>query len=165
MGQRRRRRGSRRLRSRPTPKWLLKSEELDKIAQQRCLLVLSVLSGETPVTEAIAQAGISRAAYYQLETRALSAMLRALGPLAGPEGAESTPLRQIAALEAKVKELERSRRRTQRLLLMTRRVVQGKEKRIGSTRHGSAPSPGSRTKRAASASRPSPPGMTGEGAP
>ena len=69
-------------RSRPTPKWLLTSEDLDQIAQQRCLMVLSVLSGETPVTEAIAQAGISRATYYQLETRALSAMLRALGPLA-----------------------------------------------------------------------------------
>ena len=130
-------------------------------------MVLSVLSGETPVTEAIAQAGISRAAYYQLETRALSAMLRALGPLGEVEGTESSPLKQIAALEQKVKELERSRRRTQRLLLMTRRVVQGKEKRIGSTRAGSAPSPGSRRKKAAKAlpSRPSPPATTGEGAP
>jgi hypothetical protein len=163
-----RRRGSRKLRPRSTPKWLLRSEELDKIAQQRCLMVLSVLSGETPVTDAIAEAGISRGTYYQLETRALSAMLRALGPLATEEGTESSPLRQIAALEAKVRELERSRRRTQRLLLMTRRVVQGKEKRIGSTRPGSAPSLGSRTKKAAKAalpSRPSPPTTTGEGAP
>jgi hypothetical protein len=165
MRQRRRRHGSRKLKARPTPRWLLRSEELDKIAQQRCLMVLSVLSGETPVTEAIAQAGISRAAYYQLETRALSAMLRALGPLAGSEGTESSPLRQIAALESKVRELERSRRRTQRLLLMTRRVVQGKEKRIGSTRHGSGHSPASRTKKPAAASRPSLPGATGEGAP
>jgi hypothetical protein len=168
MRRRRRRHGSRKLRSRPTPKWLLRSQDLDKIAQQRCLLVLSVLSGETPVTEAIVQAGMSRAAYYQLETRALSAMLRALGPLAGEEGTESSPLRQIAALEQKVRELERSRRRTQRLLLMTRRVVQGKERRIGSTRPGSALSPGSRRKKGvktAPPSRPSPPGTTGEGAP
>jgi hypothetical protein len=145
------------------------STDLDKVAQQRCLMVLSVLSGETPVTEAIAQAGVSRATYYQLETRALSAMLRALGPLAGEEGTESSPLKQIASLEQKVKELERSRRRTQRLLLMTRRVVQGKEKRIGSTRPGSSPSPGSRKKKAAAKavppSRPSPPETTGEGAP
>ena len=43
-------------------------------------------------------------------------------------------MRQIAALEAKVKELERARRRSQRLLLMTRRVIAGlREKRIGST--------------------------------
>jgi hypothetical protein len=143
------------------------SADLDKVAQQRCLMVLSVLSGETPVTEAISQAGISRGTYYQLETRALSAMLRALGPLAGEEGTESSPLRQIAALEAKVRELERSRRRTQRLLLMTRRVVLGKEKRMSSTRHGSAPSPGSRTKKAKAetTSRPSPLTVTGEGAP
>jgi hypothetical protein len=165
MKKRQRRRGSRKLRPRPTPKWLLRSEELDKIAQQRCLMVLSVLSGEMPVTDAISQAGISRGTYYQLETRALSAMLRALGPLATEEGTESSPLRQIAALEAKVRELERSRRRTQRLLLMTRRVVQGKEKRIGSTRHGSAPSPGSRRSKGPSPVRPSTPATTGEGAP
>jgi hypothetical protein len=168
MRKHRRRHGSRKLRPRPTPKWIMTSADLDKVAQQRCLLVLSVLSGETPVTEAIAQAGISRAAYYQLETRALSAMLRALGPLAEPEGTESSPLKQIAALEAKVKDLERSRRRTQRLLLMTRRVVEGKEKRIGSIRAGNAPSPGSRRKKrpkAAPPSRPSPPPTTGEGAP
>lgn len=168
MRKRQRRHGSRKLRSRSTPKWIMTSTDLDKVAQQRCLMVLSVLSGETPVTEAIAQAGISRAAYYQLETRALSAMLRALGPLAGAEGTESSPLRQIAALETKVKDLERSRRRTQRLLLMTRRVVLGKEKRIGSTRAGSAPSPGSKRKKAAKAPppiRPSPPATTGEGAP
>jgi hypothetical protein len=131
-------------------------------------MILSVLSGETPVTEAIREAGISRGTYYQLETRALSAMLRALGPLATEESTENSPLRQIAALERKVKELERSRRRTQRLLLMMRRVVQGKEKRIGSTRPGSAPSPASRTKKAVkavTAVRPSPPPATGEGAP
>ena len=64
----------------------MKSEEIDRIAQQRCLMVLSVLSGEKPVTDAIAEAGISRGTYYQLETRALSAMLRALGPLASAEG-------------------------------------------------------------------------------
>jgi hypothetical protein len=161
----RRRHGSRKRKSRATPKWLLKSEDLDKMAQQRCLMVLSVLSGETPVTDAIAQAGISRWRYYQLETRALSGMLRALGPLSGEEGTESSPVRQIAALEAKVRELERSRRRTQRLLLMTRRVVQGKEKRIGWTRPGSAPSPGSRRKKAARQVRPSTPTTTGEGVP
>ena len=168
MRKRRRRSGSRKLRSRPTPKWIMTSTDLDKVAQQRCLLVLSVLSGETPVTEAIAAAGMSRAAYYQLETRALSAMLRALGPLATEEGTEISPLRQIAALEAKVRELERSRRRTQRLLLMTRRVVLGKEKRIGSTRPGSAPSKASKRKKVAKApvpNRPSPPATTGEGAP
>jgi hypothetical protein len=146
MKTRRRRRGSRRHRARPTPKWLLKSEEIDQIAQQRCLMVLSVLSGETPVTDAIKTAGISRGTYYQLETRALSAMLRALGPLASAEGVETSPVRQIAVLEAKVKELERAGRRSQRLLLMTRRVIESREKRISSTRSGKSPSPNSKPK-------------------
>jgi hypothetical protein len=114
----------------------LKSEEIDLIAQQRCLMVLGVLSGETPVTDAIKAAGISRGTYYQMETRALSAMLRALGPLASAEGVENSPVRQIAALEARIKDLERAGRRSQRLLLMTRRVIESREKRIGSTRAG-----------------------------
>jgi len=146
MKRQRRRGGSRRHRPRTTPKWLLKSEEIDQIAQQRCLMVLSVLSGETPVTDAIEMAGISRGTYYQLETRALSAMLRALGPLASAEGMETSPVRQIAALEAKVKHLEMAGRRSQRLLLMTRRVIESREKRIGSTKAGKGPSRSSKRK-------------------
>lgn len=142
-----RRRGSRKNRPRQTPKWLLRSQEIDQIARSRCLMVLSVLSGETPVTDAIAEAGISRPSYYQLETKALNAMLKALGPASGPEGAQTSPVRQIAALEEKVKELERARRRTQRLLLMTRKVIRAPEKRTSSTRHGRGPLPASRTKR------------------
>ena len=158
-----RRRASRKHRPRTTPKWLLKSEEIDRIAQQRCLMVLSVLSGETPVTDAIQAAGISRGTYYQLETRALSAMLRALGPLASAEGLETSPVRQIAALEAKVKELEKAERRSQRLLLMTRRVIESREKKTGSTRPGRNPSPSSRPKKTSPRlpSSPTPAGASG----
>ena len=162
MKTRRRRGGSRRHRSRTTPKWLLKSEEIDRTAQQRCLMVLSVLSGETPVTDAIKEAGISRGTYYQLETRALLAMLRALGPLGSAEGLETSPRRQIAALEAKVKELERAGRRSQRLLLMTRRVIESRERKISSTRSGRSPSPSSRKKPSGprAASSPTPAGVS-----
>jgi hypothetical protein len=141
----------------------LKSEEIDRIAQQRCLMVLSVLSGETPVTDAIKTAGISRGTYYQLETRALLAMLRALGPLGSAEGVATSPGRQIAALEAKVKELERAGRRWQRLLLMTRRVIESREKKTGSTRSGKSPSPRSRKtpEGPRSASSPTGPGASG----
>jgi hypothetical protein len=141
----------------------LKSEDLDRIAQQRCLMVLNVLSGETPVTDAIKTAGISRGTYYQLETRALSAMLRALGPLASAEGLETSPVRQIAALEAKVKELERAGRRSQRLLLMTRRVIESRERKTGSTRPGKGPSPSSKKKRESPRppSSPTPTGASG----
>lgn len=89
-------------------------------------MVLSVLSGETPVTDAIASSNISRQTYYQLEERALKAMLKALTP--GSEGAPITgpdpaSLRRIGELEAKVRQLEQDKRRTDRLLYLTRKVV------------------------------------------
>jgi hypothetical protein len=139
------------------PKWLLKGE-LDQVARERCLLILSVLSGEKPVTSAIEEARISRGRYYQLETRALSAMLRSLEPAGSPEPQEeASPKKRIKVLEAKVKDLEQARRRAERLLLMTRRVMKGKERKTPWTRNGSGPSPSSRKRTA-----PPPPSRTEE---
>jgi len=111
-------------RPRPTPQWLMTSTELDQIAQRRCVKLLSVLSGETSVTDAIAEMQISRGTYYQLENKALGAMLAALTP--GAESASSsdgTLTGQLRALEEKLKKLEQGKRRAERLLLLTRRVV------------------------------------------
>lgn len=114
-------------RAHPLPRWLNGGQELDAIARSRCLLVLSVLSGETPVTSAIAQAKISRNTYYQLETRALNAMLAALNPLAGSSADGRSDLSaatsRISELEDKVKLLERDKRRSGRLLLLTRKSL------------------------------------------
>ena len=113
-------------RARPTPSFLLEQQDLDDIARRRCLLILGVLSGQTPVTDAIAGTDISRQLYYQLEERALRAMLRALTPgqetvpITGPDPQQS---RRIAELEAKLKELEQDKRRNERLLFLTRKVV------------------------------------------
>lgn len=88
-------------------------------------MVLSVLSGETPVSDAIRQAKISRGTYYQMETRALEAMLVALNPLASGSQAGAADLSaaasRIGALEAQVKTLEQDKRRGQRLLLLQRK--------------------------------------------
>src|SRR5688572_32482695 len=73
-------------RARPTPRWLTGRPDLDDLARRRCLMVLSVLSGEKPVTTAVEELAISRGTYYQLETKAILAMLRALAP-----GAETNP--------------------------------------------------------------------------
>ena len=90
-------------------------------------MVLSVLSGETPVTDAIGQAKISRGTYYQMETRALHAMLAALNPLASGSEAGvpdlSAAAARISELEAQVKALEQDKRRSQRLLLLTRKSM------------------------------------------
>jgi hypothetical protein len=128
-------------------------------------MVLSVLSGEKPVTDAIQEAGISRGMYYQLETRALGAMLRALTPGAD-ETEEGSPQRQVAKLEQKVKLLEQGKRRVERLLLMTRRVMGPIKTR--STTSGRGPSRSSRRRKKNPAAKPPSPSIpvpTGAGAP
>jgi hypothetical protein len=85
-------------------------------------MILSVLSGERPVTEVVDEAKISRATYYQWETKALKAILSSLQP--GATGSEETGASQkLRALEEKVARLEREKRRVERLLLLTRQVV------------------------------------------
>jgi hypothetical protein len=119
-------RGRRRaMRARPTPKWLGQTSDLDEIARRRCLMVLSVLSGERAVTEVIEEAQISRGMYYQLETKALNAMLRALAPGGDGESdpAATTSGKRIAELEAQVKRLEQEKRRAEHLLHMSRQLM------------------------------------------
>lgn len=144
-----------RRRARTTPEWLHEREDLDEMARRRCLMVLSVLSGERPVTDVIAEAQISRGTYYNLEERALKAMLVALVPGAAEAPSES-PAMRIAELEKKVTLLEQHKRRGERLLLLTRKTLKrgpmkmldrGRpSKKRASTARGKKPSPGSATK-------------------
>jgi hypothetical protein len=141
-------------RRRPVPRWLKSSKEVEAVARSRCLMLLSVLSGEVPVTDAIAQAKISRATYYQLETRALQAMLAAMNPLAGGSSTGSADLSaamsRIAQLEKAVKHLEQDKRRSQRLLLLTRKSIRtpwqavrrGRRLRVRAPSEASPTSPG-----------------------
>lgn len=126
-------------RPRPVPKWLGR-QELDQVARSRCLMVLSVLSGEKPVSDAIAQVKISRGTYYQMETRALKAMMTALNPLATVSKSGSPDLSaataRIEELQARVARLEQEKRRTQRLLHLTRKTIWG---RVTTGRRGRPP--------------------------
>ena len=141
----------RRNRPRPTPRWLKQPKDgPEGMAQRRCLMVLSVLSGEKPVTDAIAEANISRPLYYLWEERVLKAMVRCLMPGADAEDSTAVSLQeQLAAAEAKVKRLETEKRRAERLLLLTRKLVKpgpmtqgpaGPRRRRGSTKAGLAAS-------------------------
>lgn len=116
---------SRKRRSRPTPKWLAKKSDLDAVARNRVLLVLSVLSGEKPVTSAIEDAGISRGFYYQLETKALNAMLLALAPGSDSDASpDATGLHhRIKQLEEKLAKAEASQRRAERMLFVQRKLA------------------------------------------
>lgn len=132
-------------RSRPTPKWLLEKQELDEIAKRRCLMVLEVLSGAKPVTDAIESGQMSRGTYYKLEERALEAMLRALSPTAGPDGTDgqalATALARVAELEAKLARSEQEKRRADKLFVMTRKLV-----KKGPMTTGAGRQPGSRNR-------------------
>jgi len=116
---------SRKRRNRPTPKWLLAKPDLNEVARNRVLLVLSVLSGEKPVTSAIEESGISRGFYYQLETKALNAMLLALAPGADSDASpDATGLHErIRQLEDKLEKAEIAQRRAERMLLVQRKLT------------------------------------------
>jgi hypothetical protein len=89
------------------------------------MLVLSVLSGETPVSTAIEEAQISRGFYYQLETKAINAMLLALAPGSdGDPSPDATGLHhRIKQLEDKVMKAEAAQRRAERLLFIQRKLT------------------------------------------
>lgn len=135
----------------------MKKPDLDAVARHRVLMVLAVLSGEKPVTAAVEEAKISRGFYYQLETKALNAMLLALAP--GSDGDASSPglTDRIRELEAKLARAEQAQRRAERLLFLSRKLGRptvlktgrGRPpKAAGSTKAGPRPSRSSaRTKR------------------
>lgn len=115
----------RKRRSRPTPRWLVRKTDLDVVARNRVMMVLAVLSGEKPVTTAVEEAGISRGFYYQLETKAINAMLLALAPGSdGDASPDATGLTQrIRDLEDKLEKAEQEKRRSERLLFVTRKLA------------------------------------------
>lgn len=143
-------------RRRGVPRWLTGRKDLDQVAQRRTLLILSVLSGHTPVTTAITEHGISRPLYYQLETKGLLGMMRALVPGANAASSpdDATPMRQIVELEEKVARLEQENRRLERLLFFAKKVLppgpvafpqrRGRKPGRRSTNAGPGPSPGSK---------------------
>ena len=104
-----------------------------KRARQVAVAVLDALSGEVGVSEAAEQLGISLSRYYQLETKALEGMLRALEPRG--KGPQKTPEREIKALRAEKQALEAELRRQQNLLRAAHRTVG-----LGGRRAGSGPS-------------------------
>jgi len=147
MGRKRARAGARRRKTTRTPKIFL-AKDLDEIAQRRCLMVLSVLSGERSLAEACREVEMAPAMYYQLETKALRAMLTALTP---GSGSVERPTPLLQQLEEKVSMLERDKRRLERLLALTRQTIKpgpmstGRTGRIRlpSSSDGSTPLPSS----------------------
>jgi len=90
-------------------------------ARRVLAVVLEALSGEVGTTEAAERLGVSLSRYYQLEGRALQGMLQAVEPR--PRGPRKTPRREIEALAAEKRALERELRRQQTLVRSMQRSV------------------------------------------
>lgn len=106
------------------PKLIEKSDK-DDIAKRRTVMVLEVLSGRLPVSDAIEKNAISRGTYYELESRALMAMLDALTPGTTKPGPSLSQQKDLVAAEARVEKLEQDKRRLEKLLSLTKRVLDG----------------------------------------
>lgn len=122
------------------PKWLLNPGEAQAIAHGRCLMILAVLSGQKTVKEAIEEQKICRALYYQLESKALRGMVRALNPTTSEWTSERRELRRaqarIRVLTAQVKLLTQRRRSQERLL---RLVLKSSRVQLNTARRGRRP--------------------------
>ena len=108
--------------------------DVDAMAKRRCLMLLSVLSGHQSITQAIADAQIAVGTYYALEARAVTAMLMALTPEPTSPSGSSTSWQTISRLEARVKSLEIEKRRLERLLALTKKVVKPGPMKLGAAR-------------------------------
>ncbi len=108
---------------------MIESSDKDDIAKRRTVMILDVLSGRTPVSDAIEQASISRAMYYQLESKALVAMLDALTPGESKTGPSPSSNKALTTAQDRIERLEQDKRRLERLLSMTTRVLEGPMKK------------------------------------
>jgi hypothetical protein len=122
------------------PKWLLNPGDAQAIAHGRCLMILGVLSGQKTVQEAIEEQKICRALYYQLESKALKGMVRALNPATSEAASDRRELRRaqarIRALTAQTKLLMQRKRSLERLV---RLVVKSSQVNVNTARRGRRP--------------------------
>ena len=90
-------------------------------ANKLALAILDVLAGARPPSEAAEAAGLSLPRYYQLEQRALEAIVRSCEPR--PKGPPKNPERQAARLERQIQRLTQELSRHQALLRAAQRTI------------------------------------------
>ena len=98
-----------------------KQEPLSPQARERGAIVLEVLAGTIPLSEAAESLGINPPAYYNLETRALQGLVRACE--ARPRGPGTNYKKQIRELEETNRKLAREARRYQSLTRAAQKAI------------------------------------------
>ena len=94
--------------------------EGNETAKKRAWMVLSVLSGQMGVSEAVREEKLSPSRYYQLETKALKGMVYALSPEEGQ--ARGTMQERLERAQRKLAKLEEEQARQRQLLRMARKM-------------------------------------------
>ena len=92
--------------------------ESDEASKKRVWTVLQVLSGQMGISEAAKAAQISPNRYYQLEQKAVHAMLLAMSPTQG----RGQPMERLQKMEKRSEALEQENARQKQLLRMARKL-------------------------------------------
>ncbi len=92
--------------------------ESDEASKKRVWTVLQVLSGQMGISEAAKAAQISPNRYYQLEQKAVHAMLLAMSPTQG----RGQPMQRLQKMEKRSVALEQENARQKQLLRMARKL-------------------------------------------
>ena len=104
-----------------TPGGVLLGTESSREAQRLAAVILEVLAGARTPTQAAEALSVSVPRYYQLETRALRALLA--GCEARPRGPGQSADKELAALRRQHERLERELTRQQTLVRLAQRTI------------------------------------------
>jgi hypothetical protein len=96
-------------------------KEAGREAQRLAAVILEVLAGVRTPSQAAEVLGVSLPRYYQVETRAMQALVAACAPR--PRGPGRSPAKELTALRRQQERLERELSRQQTLVRLTQRTL------------------------------------------
>jgi hypothetical protein len=96
-------------------------KEAGREAQRLAAAILEVLAGVRTPSQAAEVLGVSLPRYYQIETRAMQALVAACAPR--PRGPGRSPTKELTALRRQQERLERELSRQQTLVRLTQRAL------------------------------------------
>jgi hypothetical protein len=110
-----------RSRQRHTPGGVRLGKDASREAQQKTAAILEVLAGVRTPTQAAEALGISLPHYFNLETRAMQALVKCCEPR--PRGPGRNPDRELTSLRRQYERLQRELARQQTLVRIAQRTI------------------------------------------
>jgi hypothetical protein len=106
---------------RPTPGGVTLGWDVSREAQKTAAAILDVLAGNRTPAQAAEALGLSLVRYFQLETRAMHALVRSCE--ARPRGPGPDPDKELSAFKRQYEKLQRELARQQTLVRMAQRTI------------------------------------------